>query len=202
MSTAEKIRYTPAEYLARERKAEYKSEYFRGEIFAMAGASQAHNLIASGISRLLGNHLIERRCQVYQSDMRLKVGASGLYTYPDVAVVCGKPEFDDSHTDTLANPVVLVEVLSPSTANYDRGVKFDHYQQIPSLKHYVLAEQDRPHVDVFTRESEHRWAYCSYNGLEVVAELPAIDCRLPLRDVYALVEFPEVTLREIDMRPR
>lgn len=202
MSTAAKIRYTPAEYLLRERKAEYKSEYYGGEIFAMAGASESHNLIATNASRLIGSRVIEKGCRVYQSDMRVKVGESGLYTYPDISVVCGKPEFDDSHTDTLLNPIVLVEVLSPSTASYDRGIKFEHYQRIASLKHYVLAEQDRPHIEVYTRESENRWAYSAFNGLDAVAELPVLDCRLPLRDVYALVEFPEVKLREIDMRSR
>ena len=138
---------TPEEYLARERRAETKSEYLRGEVFAMAGASRAHNLIASNAAGELRQQLRDRPCEVYPSDMRVKVSPSGLYTYPDVTVVCGEPQFEDAEVDTLLNPKVLVEVLSPSTADYDRGGKFTHYRRLPSLQEYVLISQDRPLVE-------------------------------------------------------
>ena len=121
MSAVPKPFLTPQEYLARERQAETKSEYLRGEVFAMSGASRGHNLIATNVAGELRQRLRERDCEVYQGDMRVKVSPTGLYTYPDVTVVCGEPEFEDADVDTLLNPKVLVEVLSPSTADYDRG---------------------------------------------------------------------------------
>ena len=133
MSSQVKVYYTPDEYLALERKAEYKSEYFGGEIFAMTGASRKHNLVAGNIFAALHLQLKKRPCEIYPSDMRVKVSPTGLYTYPDVAVVCGEPMFDDEQKDTLLNPTVLVEVLSKSTASYDRGEKFEHYRKIKSL---------------------------------------------------------------------
>jgi Uma2 family endonuclease len=199
MSTVAQKLYTPAEYLDRERKADYRSEYYDGEIFAMAGASEPHNAIANNIARSLGNQLVSRGCRVYQSDMRVKVRATGLYTYPDVVTVCGKPEFDDSVLDTIVNPTILVEVLSPSTANYDRSIKFDHYQQLESLKHFVLAEQVRPHIEVYTREAANRWSFSAFNGLAAVAELPAVGCVLPLSDAYTFVEFPEESPKQIKL---
>src|SRR5947209_1452139 len=114
-------RLAPAEYLAIERAAEYKSEFFAGELFAMAGASPAHVLITSNVNRELGTQLRNCPCRVYSSDLRVKVSATGLYTYPDVAVVCGEQQFDDEHRDSLLNPTLVVEVLSPSTEAYDRG---------------------------------------------------------------------------------
>ncbi|HEX7956720.1 MAG TPA: Uma2 family endonuclease, partial [Pyrinomonadaceae bacterium] len=124
MSSRRKTLLTPDEYLAVERGSEVKSEYLAGEVFAMVGASRRHNLIASNIIRVLGNQLLERPCNVYPSDMRVKVGAIGKYTYPDVTVACAEEMFDDAEQDTLLNPLVIVEVLSESTEAYDRGKKF------------------------------------------------------------------------------
>jgi Uma2 family endonuclease len=180
---------TPEEYLARERRAETKSEYLRGEMFAMTGASREHNLIAGNVSRQLGQQFRKRRCEVYQGDMRVKVSSTGLYTYPDVAVVCGEPEFEDRQVDTLLNPKVLVEVLSPSTADYDRGGKFTHYRSLPSLAEYVLISQDRPLVEHYVRQGEDAWVLTEQRSLQQVLELSSIDCRLPLSEIYLKVDF-------------
>ena len=130
-SAATKIRFTAQEYLALERKSETRNEYYNGEIFAMAGASREHNLIVGNLLRDIGNQLEDRPCESYPSDMRVSIEATGLYTYPDVAVVCGEPRFQDREVDTLLNPTVIIEVLSPSTEAYDRGVKFRHYRAHP-----------------------------------------------------------------------
>ena len=134
MSAVPKPFLTPQEYLARERRAETKSAYLRGEVFARAGASRKHNLVWTNVAAELRQRLRESDCEVYQSDMRVKVSPTGLYTYPDVTVACGEPQFEDAEVDTLLNPKVVVEVLSPSTADYDRGGKFTHYRRLPSLR--------------------------------------------------------------------
>ena len=134
MSTIPKTRYTAEQYLSIERAAQFRSEFFRGEMFAMVGASRKHNLIAVNISRRLNEQFDGRKCEVYQSDMRVKVNATGLYTYPDVVATCDEPQFEDDQVDTLLNPKVIVEVLSPSTELWDRGKKFKHYRNIPSLR--------------------------------------------------------------------
>jgi len=134
---------TPEQYLEIERKAEYKSEYFNGETFAMAGASRRHNLITGNVFAAIHRQIRNRPCEAYTNDMRVKVSESGLYTYPDVVVVCEKPEFDDEHRDTLLNPSLIVEVLSESTEAYDRGKKFENYRMIASLSDYLLIAQDK-----------------------------------------------------------
>ena len=157
MSAVPKPFLTPQEYVARERRAEIKSEYLRGEVFAMSGASRKHNLIAGNVNRVLGEQLRERECEVYPGDMRVKVSPTGLYTYPDVTVACGEPEFEDAEVDTLLNPRVIVEVLSPSTADYDRGRKFTHYRRLPSLREYVLISQECPLVEHYVRQGQDEW---------------------------------------------
>jgi Uma2 family endonuclease len=147
MSTAPTRRISPQEYLAQERRAEFKSEYLRGEVFAMAGTTYEHTVIKDNLARKAGNQLENGTCRALTSDMRVKVNATGLYTYPDIAIVCDRPQFEDEVFDTLLNPRVVVEVLSDSTEKYDRGVKFGHYRQIPSLQEYVLVAQDRPLVE-------------------------------------------------------
>src|SRR5436305_1067989 len=130
MSSLAKQHYTADQYLALEREAEYKSEYINGEIYAMSGASREHNLIAVNLVRELSSQMRGRPCEVYGSDMRVKVAPTGMYTYPDVSVACNEPHFDDRQLDTLTNPTVIIEVLSPSTEAYDRGVKFLHYRKL------------------------------------------------------------------------
>jgi Uma2 family endonuclease len=187
MSTGALKRYTVEEYLARERVAESKSEFFDGELFAMAGGSKSHNVICFNLIRRLGNALDRKPCQGFPSDMRV-VTPTGLYTYPDASVACGPAEFQDDREDVLLNPVVLFEVLSPSTESYDRGRKFQNYQSIPSLKEYILISQDRPLVEHFTRQAEtNTWLLESYTEGEF--PLPSLGVSLTVNDLYENVEF-------------
>ena len=189
MATQTKPTITPDVYLALERAASYKSEYLSGEIVAMAGASRRHNLIVANLVRVLGGALLERDCNVYPSDLRVRTSEANLYTYPDVVVTCGEEQFEDDHTDTLLTPLLLVEVLSESTEAYDRGKKFEHYQRIPSLKEYVLVAQDRCRAEQFVRQQDGRWIYSEAHRREEVIALPSIECDLVLDEVYAKVKF-------------
>ena len=187
---AHKIRpyLTSQAYLAQEREAETKSEYYAGQVYAMSGTSETHNLIVTNMIIALGSRLRKRPCKVYPSDMRVKVSSTGLYTYPDVTVVCGKPEFDDKQKDTLLNPTVIIEVLSDSTEAYDRGKKFGHYRTLESLAEYLLIAQDAVAIDRYVRQPDGRWLLTAYRGLAAVAMIDAIDCELPLAEVYDKVE--------------
>jgi len=188
MSTVPKSLVTPDEYLQRERHAEFKSEYYRGETFAMAGASADHNLIVSNCIVNIGSQLKKRPCRVYPSDLRLKVQATGLFTYPDVTVVCGEPQFEYDRGDVLTNPVLIIEVLSDSTEAYDRGAKFEIYRTIPSLQHYVLIAQDRISVESFTRTTADEWILRARQELNGSIRLDTIDCDLSLAEVYDKVD--------------
>src|SRR4028118_400920 len=146
MSSQAETYITPEEYLVFERQAEYKNEYFDGEIFAMVGASRKHNLITTNITRELSQQLKNKPCEVYSSDMRVRIPNANIYTYADLTVVCGEPKFEDAQFDTLLNPALIVEVLSKSTASYDRSQKFAFYRTIESLTDYILVAQDTIHV--------------------------------------------------------
>lgn len=189
MTAIPKVRLTAAEYLAIERKAETRSEFFAGEMFAMSGASREHNLIAVNLSGALNGQLRDRPCEVYSTDMRVRV-PSGLYTYPDVVVACGNPRFEDDQVDILLNPIVLIEVLSESTADYDRGTKFKHYRQIPSLREYVLVDQSAAQIEQFALGEDGAWKLTETKGLEAVLSLDSIGCRVPLSEIYRKVTFP------------
>jgi Uma2 family endonuclease len=189
MSTQAKTLLTPEEYLEIERKAEFKSEYHQGEMFAMAGARETHNLVATNAIRDFANQLRRGPCRVYPSDMRVHVPATGLYTYPDIVVVCEKPQFADQELDTLLNPLVLVEVLSPTTEAYDRGRKFEHYRSITSLREYLLLSTDRMQADLYVRQPDGKWLLSSANRGEDSIVLPSIQCQLLLSDVYEKVDF-------------
>jgi Uma2 family endonuclease len=184
-----KPRLTPEDYLAIERSAEFKSEYFDGEIFAMAGASRAHNSIVLNTGSEIRQHLKNRSCKAYVNDMRVKVSPTGLYTYPDVVVVCGKEQFEDTHLDTLLNPTLIIEVLSDSTEAYDRGRKFEHYRKLESLAEYVLIAQHRPHIESYRRQPDQHWLLTESAGLESAFRLESIDCELALAEIYDKVEF-------------
>ncbi|MGV3724708.1 MAG: Uma2 family endonuclease [Actinomycetota bacterium] len=189
MSAAHELRLTPAEYLAIEREAERKSEYHDGRMYLMSGASEAHVLITMNVSWELGAQLRDRPCRVYASDMRLKVTTAGLYTYPDVMAACGDIRLEDARRDTLLNPSVIIEVLSPSTAAYDRGRKFALYRELESLQEYVLISQDEHRVERFARQADSRdWLQTVVTGLDGMLELPSIACRLHLSEVYRKVE--------------
>ena len=187
MSTVPKSYLSLEQYLAIERDRKYKSEYFAGEMFAMAGATENHNLIASNVNRILGQQLRDRPCKVYMSDMRVEVRATGLCTYPDASVVCGTAEFLDDVRDTHLNPQVIVEILSPSTESCDRGKKFEHYRKIDSLQEYVIISQDRMLLECFSREPNGRWILSEANGPGQSLHLPSIDCSLPAEEVYLKV---------------
>lgn len=182
---------TVEEYLALERAAAYKSEYYKGEMFALAGASIQHNYITGNVFALLYTMLKEKPCSVFSSNLRVKVQEVGLYTYPDIVVCCGELVVEDSHGDTLLNPSLIVEVLSASTEAYDRGKKFEYYRLIPSLQEYVVAAQDRAHVEVFTRTDAGRWLLSEASGREGSIELASLGHTLALADVYNKVEFED-----------
>jgi Uma2 family endonuclease len=183
---------SPEEYLALERKAEYKSEYFGGEIFAMAGGSKRHNAIAANIIGELRSQLKKRPCLVYPSDMRVKVSKTGLYTYPDVIVVCEEELFEDEEEDTVLNPVLIVEVLSDSTEAYDRGKKFEHYRQIDSLLEYLLVAQDHHRVEQFTKQKDGRWIFAEASSLEDTIKLASIGCELALEEIYDKIKLKAI----------
>ena len=181
---------TPQEYLAWERERETKSEFWRGDIFAMAGASRARNLIIANVVGELRAQLKGRRCELYPNDMRVFIPRTGMFTYPDVIVVCGTPIFDDARRDTLLNPTLIVEVLSPSTEGYDRGAKFASYRTIDSLQEYVLLTQTAPLLERYVRQADTPfWLFADAAGLNVTVELTAIACRLALAEVYDKIEF-------------
>ncbi len=189
MSTVPQPWISPEEYLARERVAQLRSEYYGGEIFAMAGGSPRHSLIGANTIAALNMALRGRPCAVYTNDLRIRVSATGLYTYPDASVICGKLEFDDEHRDTVLNPTLLVEVLSESTEAYDRGKKFRHYQRLPTLKDYVLISQEIPRVERFARNADGTWTLTAVEGLDQSIELPSIGVTLQLAEVYQRVDF-------------
>lgn len=192
MGLARKIAFIdPAEYLRRERVAEFRSEYFAGEVFAMAGGSFRQSLIKANVVRELGNSLKGRPCMACDSDLRVKVSATGLYTYPDASVICEPIEFDDDQRDTVLNPVLLVEVLSSSTEAYDRGKKFEHYRRISSFRDYLLISQDAPHVEHFHRNDDETWTLTDVNGIDAILELTSLGVRLHLREIYDKVNFAE-----------
>ena len=180
---------TAADYLALERQAETKSEYLNGRIYAMSGASRNHNRITVNLTSTLHAQLKRKPCEPFSGDMRVKVKPTGLYTYPDVVVVCGQAQFDDSQRDTLLNPTLIVEVLSDSTEAYDRGRKFEHYRKLESLMEYVLIAQHRPHVESYRRQPDQRWVLTESDGLESSLRLDAIDCELALAEIYDKVGF-------------
>jgi Uma2 family endonuclease len=180
---------TESEYLAFERESEVKHQLIDGEVFAMAGASWAHNMICAYTTAALINQLGDKPCAVSPSDLRVKVETTRLYTYPDIRVVCGEPAFTDDHQDTLANPTLIIEVLSPSTELYDRGKKFQDYRKLASLREYILISQDSPRVERYTLKDDGTWSLSDIEGLDASIELSSIGCALALADVYKKVKF-------------
>ncbi len=175
------------EYLAGERTSPTKHEFLAGQAYALAGASRNHNLIVANLIAELHSQLKQRACTVFPSDLRIKISATGLYTYPDVSVVCGETWFDDSHQDTLLNPTIIIEVLSPSTEHYDRGGKFQHYRQIPALREYLLIAQDPYHIEYYSRQSANQWLLSEIDDPQAVLELRSIQCTLKVEEIYAKV---------------
>jgi Uma2 family endonuclease len=187
MSVQPKPGYTVEDYLALELSTQQKHEYFQGEVFAMTGASFAHTVVAGNVVGELRLQLKGKPCRVASADLRVRAGDSGLYTYPDVVVVCGPPKLEQPG-DTLTNPVVIIEVLSEATEAYDRGRKFELYQSIDSLTDYLLVAQDTPRVEHFRRQPGGEWIYTLENRLEASVTIPSIGCALELAEVYEKVE--------------
>jgi len=189
MSTQPKTFLTPEEYLEIERQAEFKSEYYNGEMFAISGGSPKHNIITLNVSTALWAQLRHKACLVFSSDVRLRVLPSGLYTYPEVMVVCGEPRYADDEKDTLVNPVVIVEVLSKSTRNYDRGEKFEFYRELTSVREYVTIAQHKPRLEQWTRQDQSHWLLTEFNEFDQSVHLASIDCVLELSEIYFKVDW-------------
>lgn len=183
--------YSLEEYLTGEELAEDKHEFYRGEIFLMAGGSPGHNRIAGNIFGQLYLQLRGKPCQPYNSDQRIAVKKYPLHTYPDISVICGKLVLDTLDKQAATNPHTLIEVLSPSTESYNRGLKFEFYRSLPSLQEYILVAQDRPAVDRFVRQPSGQWLLFDYHGLDATVPLVEIGCQLRLADIYEGVEFGE-----------
>jgi Uma2 family endonuclease len=181
--------FTPKEYLTIERQADYKSEYLCGEIYAMAGATPTHNIITANVIRELGNRLKGTPCTTYASDMKVRTDAGGLFAYPDVTVGCGEPVFHDERGDVLTNPTIIVEVLSSSTADYDRSTKWEHYREIPSLQDYLMIAQETPRVEHYGRRSPDQWLFTTITNLEGHVILATHGLTLPLAEIYDRVVF-------------
>lgn len=186
MATLPHDRISPEQYLRLERAAETKSEYLDGVVYAMAGASVAHNLLVAGLVRSLGNRL-PSRCQVFPSDLKVRISNPTSFFYPDVSVVCGKAELDGVERDVVLNPIVIFEVLSDRTAGYDRGPKFAAYRSIESLQEYVLVSQETYLVERFRREGDH-WIFTPIQGREGSLKLDSLDVEIPLSEIYYQVE--------------
>jgi len=190
MSTPSKPYLTPEQYLEIERKDEWKSEYYGGETIPMALPGEAHCLITGNAGSLLNQQLRERPLEAYMSAMRVLVPATGLYTYPDVVVISGKPQFQDERfDDTLVNPTVIIEVVTKSSKAYDRGWKFEQYRLLESLAEYLLISSLRVRAELFTRQPDARWLLTGKSSLEDSLELRSIGCHLALADLYEKVEF-------------
>ena len=184
MSAVPKPSFTVAEYLVIENAAEFRSEYYDGEMFAMAGASIPHNLICMNLTLAVGTQLKGKPCRPIGSDQRVKIQRKGLFTYPDLLIVCGELQIAPDDPMSILNPTALVEILSPTTAGYDRGRKFHSYRLIPSLKEYVLISQDEPLCESYFRRDDGNWEYAIFEGLETALEFRSVPVRIPLAELY------------------
>lgn len=177
------------EYLALEDVAEYKSEYYQGEIFAMAGNSLNHNQIAGNVYSQFLQRQDKHGCRITMSDLKLWVEEIDLFTYPDLMVICNKPQFYPGRTDIILNPLIIIEVLSKSTEAYDRGKKFKFYRSLPSFQEYILIDQYSVHVDQFYVGPHGQWMLKDYNDPQAVLKFEKIDFEIPLEKIYHLVDF-------------
>jgi Uma2 family endonuclease len=188
-------RLTEAEYLEIERAALFKSEFYQGEMFAMSGGTLQHSLIATNLAGEFRQRLKGGSCVAYNTDLRVKVEAAGLYTYPDLSVICGPARFVEGTNDTVVNPTILVEVLSDSTEAYDRGTKFEQYRQIPTLQEYLLVSQKAPRIEQFKRQANGEWLLKIAAGLDQSLELPSLGIVISLAEVFAQVDFIPAPIR-------
>lgn len=191
MSALPRKSWTVEQYLEFERASEAKHEFVGSAVFAMTGASENHNLIVANIIVSLGVQLRQRPCKIYPSDMLVQIADTGDFHYPDITIVCGEAQINRDKRDSLLNPTVIIEVLSPSTELYDRGKKFQNYRTLDSLQLYLLVAQDAARIECFTRQDEGLWLFVDTAGLAAVIELPSIGCTLSLADVYDKVSFTD-----------
>ena len=180
---------TPEEYLEIERKAEHKSEYYQGEMSLVPSVNLRHAAIVLNLACEVSRQLKHRPCWVTMSNLRLCVSPAGFYTYPDVIVVCGKAEHADEQQDTVLNPIVLMEVLSDATSNYDRGQKFELYRMLPSLREYIIVDSNAPHLELWTRRQDDTWLLTESNDPGHSVQLNSIECVLSLAEVYHKVDW-------------
>ena len=188
-------RLTEAEYLEMERVAEFKSEFFGGEVFAMAGGTPQHSLIATNLAGEFRNRLKGSNCVPYNADLRIKIEATGLCTYPDLSIICGPLKFAEGTDDTVVNPTLLVEVLSDSTEAYDRGKKFEHYRQIPTCLEYLLVSQSEPRIEQFIRQGNGRWVLNEAAGLDATLDISSLRISVSLGEIFTKVNFVPSPIR-------
>jgi Uma2 family endonuclease len=179
---------TPEQYLEIDRAAEFRSEYLNGEMFAMSGATARHNIIINNLAAALRSQL-KGRCQYFTTDLRLLVPSTGLYTYPDLMVICGKPEYSGDREDIVTNPRFIAEILSKSTADYDRGGKFVHYRSISGLADYMIVAQDSARVEHNTRQADGSWLLREFTSLTEVVRIASIDAEVSLAAIYEDISF-------------
>jgi len=191
MSKQPITRITTSEYLSMERNSSEKHEFAFGEIFAMTGASAKHVEIVGNIAGELRGQLRQRPCRVYSTDLRICVDADHRYTYPDVVVVCDQPRFVDDQLDTLLNPELIVEVLSESTRNYDRGDKFQHYRGIASFREYLLVDQTRVHVERYTKQTDGTWSLWETDAMNDAVRLESVGVALAVSEIYFKIDFDQ-----------
>lgn len=185
--------FSPEEYLSLERASEFRHEYLDGLVYAMAGESPEHSIICFNLAGTVGQKLNRQNCQGYSPNMKVRTGPSGLFAYPDLMIVCGEPTFHDNRRDVLVNPTFIAEVLSPSTEAYDRREKSLRYRtNIDSLKDFVLIAQDRPHIELDSRQQDGGWVHTEIDGLDAVLILDSIACQLSLAEIYVGISFPEL----------
>ena len=175
---------TAQDYLAWERRQETRHEYLNGQIFAMTGASRAHNVLCGNLLATLHSHLRGKPCEVYANDMRVKVSETGMYTYPDLVAACGEPRFEDQAVDTLLNPILIIEILSDSTERHDRGAKFTHYRSLASLQEYLLVSQTECRIEHYLRQPGNHWLLTEYQDLRERIHLNSLGSQLTLSEVY------------------
>jgi len=181
--------FTREEYLETESLAEYKSEYYNGEIFAMAGGTPEHSAICFNLIRRVAEAIDNKNCRGFESNMKLEIAEADAFVYPDLMVICGAVEFAENRKDAITNPVLIIEVLSPGTESFDRGKKFEYYQMIKSLKEYVLVSQDTPALETYFRQDKNQWLYTVAKGLDETVLLNSIEYEIALKDIYHKVNW-------------
>ncbi len=194
MTALPQRKLTAEEYLAIERNAEFKSDFYDGEMYAMAGASIEHNRVKENLTYELKSRMRGGPCESFSSDQRVHINRTGLYTYPDIVVVCNPIERAIHDANTIVNPRIIFEVLSPSTERYDRDVKLRHYGQIESLQEYILVSQDVPQIHRLVRQTDGTWSLKVFHGIQDTFSLTSLPIEIPLADVYYNIEFPEIAL--------